>query len=122
MVPFWSFFGPLEQSMKHTNISGSGWIRVFITSLMVGTLPQLVTAQTAPPTTEPSLKMPPGYIIGADMSWVQQREESGRKYSENGVEKDPLLILKEHGFNYIRLRVFNDPTMATWNPTQGGGR
>jgi arabinogalactan endo-1,4-beta-galactosidase len=31
----------------------------------------------------------------------------------NGVERDILEILKDHGFNYIRLRVFHDPTKPT---------
>lgn len=53
------------------------------------------------------------YIVGADISWVQQREAGGMKYSDNGVQKDILEILKDHGFNYIRLRVFVDPTKAT---------
>ncbi len=53
------------------------------------------------------------YVVGADISWVQQREAAGAQYSDNGVQKDMLAILKEHGFNYIRLRVFNDPTKAT---------
>ena len=59
------------------------------------------------------MKMPADYIIGADISWVQQREDRGATFSDQGVEKDILQILKNHGFNYIRLRVFNDPTKAT---------
>jgi arabinogalactan endo-1,4-beta-galactosidase len=55
----------------------------------------------------------PVYIVGADISWVQQREASGARYSDNGVEKDILAILQDHGFNFIRLRVFNDPTKST---------
>ena len=35
------------------------------------------------------------------------------RYSDQGVEKDILLILRDHGFNFIRLRVFNDPTKST---------
>jgi len=54
----------------------------------------------------------PFYYVGADISWIQQREASGTRYSENGVRKDIVAILKEHGFNTIRLRVFNDPTKA----------
>jgi len=53
------------------------------------------------------------YIVGADISWIQQREDTGTKYSDKGEVKDILAILKAHGFNYIRLRVFNDPTKAT---------
>jgi arabinogalactan endo-1,4-beta-galactosidase len=68
----------------------------------------------APPTNAaPTLKRPAGYIIGADISWVQQREDRGARFSDQGVEKDILQILKDHGFNYIRLRVFIDPTKAT---------
>ncbi len=50
-----------------------------------------------------------GFIIGADISWVQQQENRGRRFSDDGVEKDILNILKEHGFNYIRLRIFHSP-------------
>jgi arabinogalactan endo-1,4-beta-galactosidase len=67
----------------------------------------------SPTNTAPGLKLPADYVIGADISWVQQREDRGARYSDQGVEKDILQILKGHGFNYIRLRVFNDPTKAT---------
>ena len=75
------------------------------------------------PAALPSLKFPPGYIVGADISWVQANEDRGARYSDNGVEKDILQILKAHGFNYIRLRVFNDPAISTQNPARArGGR
>ena len=48
-------------------------------------------------------------MIGADISFLPELEAKGMKFSDNGVEKDPILILKDHGFNYVRLRVFNDP-------------
>ncbi|MGA2231677.1 MAG: glycosyl hydrolase 53 family protein [Tepidisphaeraceae bacterium] len=59
-----------------------------------------------------SKPMPP-FIIGADISSVQQSEDRGVKYSDGGVTKDIFAILKDHGFNYIRLRVFVDPTVPT---------
>jgi len=49
------------------------------------------------------------FIIGADISWVQQQENEGRKFKDRGVEKDALDILKDHGFNYMRLRIFHNP-------------
>ena len=49
-------------------------------------------------------------MIGADISWVQEQEDKGQKYYENGVQKDILQILKDNGFNWIRLRLFVDPT------------
>jgi arabinogalactan endo-1,4-beta-galactosidase len=53
------------------------------------------------------------FIIGADISGVQAAEDRGVQYSDKSVQKDILTILKDHGFNYIRLRVFVDPTTAT---------
>jgi len=52
----------------------------------------------------------PAYVLGADISWVQQREAEKVKYAHNGQVKDMLDILKENKFNYIRLRLFVDPT------------
>jgi beta-galactosidase len=48
-------------------------------------------------------------MLGADISFLPQLEDRGIKFSENGVQKDAIAILKDHGFNYIRLRIFNDP-------------
>jgi arabinogalactan endo-1,4-beta-galactosidase len=53
------------------------------------------------------------FIIGADISSVQAAEDRGVKYSDKGVQKGILAILKDHGFNYVRLRVFNDPAKPT---------
>ena len=50
------------------------------------------------------------FIFGADISWVDQREDSGEKYFDNGSQKDIFEILVEHKFNWIRLRVFVDPS------------
>ena len=50
------------------------------------------------------------YALGADISWIPQREASGVRYAHNGQVRDILDILKEHKFNYIRLRLFVDPT------------
>jgi arabinogalactan endo-1,4-beta-galactosidase len=49
------------------------------------------------------------FVLGADISWVQQQEDEGVRFSDHGVEKDILAILGDHGFNWIRLRVFHDP-------------
>jgi beta-galactosidase len=49
-------------------------------------------------------------MLGADISHLPELEERGRKFSDKGIEKDPMLIMKDHGFNYIRLRIFNDPS------------
>lgn len=53
---------------------------------------------------------PDAYLVGADISWAPQQEAEGRRFSVGGQEKDLLLILREHGFNAVRLRLFCDPT------------
>jgi arabinogalactan endo-1,4-beta-galactosidase len=50
-----------------------------------------------------------GRSIGADISFIPQREAMGMKFMENGEEKDVMEILKDNGLNYIRLRVFVNP-------------
>jgi len=49
-------------------------------------------------------------IIGADISFLPQLEAEGIKFSVDGKQDDAIKILKKQGFNYIRLRIFNDPT------------
>jgi len=47
--------------------------------------------------------------LGADISFLPELEAEGHKFYDNGIQKDPIQILKDHGFNYIRLRIFNNP-------------
>ena len=49
------------------------------------------------------------FITGADISWVQQQEDKGITFSEKGIKKDVLQILKDNNFNWIRLRLFVNP-------------
>ena len=59
-------------------------------------------------------------ILGADISFLPQLESRKIKFTDEGVEKDALLILKEHGFNYIRLRLFNNPSQPKgYSPGKG---
>ncbi|MBA3869178.1 MAG: glycosyl hydrolase 53 family protein [Anaerolineae bacterium] len=60
------------------------------------------------------------FIMGADVSMLKQIEDSGGKFYDNGEEKDCLTILKEHGVNWIRLRIWNDPVDASGTSLGGG--
>jgi beta-galactosidase len=67
----------------------------------------------------PQIK-PLGKIIGADVSFLPELEAKGEKFTDAGVQKDALEILKDHGFNYIRLRVFNNPSRDSgYSPGKG---
>lgn len=48
-------------------------------------------------------------MIGADISFLPQIEDRGGKFYDNGKEIDAIEMLKNHGFNYIRLRIFVNP-------------
>ena len=50
------------------------------------------------------------FIKGADVSFIPQIEDSGGVYKENDIPQDPLKIFKDHGFNYIRLKLWHTPT------------
>ncbi len=51
------------------------------------------------------------FVKGADIGWLQQMEATGYKfYDSTGVQKDCMQILKDHGINTVRLRVFVNPS------------
>ena len=49
------------------------------------------------------------FIVGADISFVQEEEDKGTVFADGGQQKDILEILTDHGFNYARLRLFHTP-------------
>ncbi|HEY4390215.1 MAG TPA: glycosyl hydrolase 53 family protein [Paenibacillus sp.] len=55
---------------------------------------------------------PADFIKGVDISTLQALEDKGVAFYDNGVKKDLLTILKDHGVNYVRLRLWNDPVEA----------
>jgi beta-galactosidase len=59
-------------------------------------------------------------MLGADISFLPELEAKGMKFSDKGVEKDAIQILKDHGFNYVRLRIFVDPQNDSgYSPQKG---
>ena len=59
-------------------------------------------------------------IVGADISFLPQTEARGMKFTDNGVQGDPIELMKAHGFNYIRLRIFVNPENPKgYSPKQG---
>jgi arabinogalactan endo-1,4-beta-galactosidase len=52
---------------------------------------------------------PLDYAIGADVSFLAQAEKGGTVFKEDGKAKPGLQIFKDHGYNWVRLRLFNSP-------------
>jgi len=49
------------------------------------------------------------FIKGVDLSDLLEIEEHGGIFKENGIPKDALQIFKDHGINFIRLRLWHTP-------------
>ncbi|HXB93260.1 MAG TPA: glycosyl hydrolase 53 family protein, partial [Puia sp.] len=63
---------------------------------------------------------PVSKMMGADISFLPELEDRGVKFSDNKGERDAIQILKDHGFNYIRLRIFKDPARDSgYSPKKG---
>jgi arabinogalactan endo-1,4-beta-galactosidase len=50
------------------------------------------------------------YAIGADLSFLKQAEERGTVFKDQGQPKPALQIFRDHGYNWIRLRLFHTPS------------
>jgi len=74
------------------------------------------------PSPEPTSTVFDGrFILGADISSVDEAIDGGAVYVDtDGVEKNLLELLANHGFNYIRLRTFVNPT-APFGYASGNG-
>ena len=72
-------------------------------------------------TVQPIALKHPDFIRGMDISSVIALEKSGVVFrNENGKAEDICKILSDHGVNYIRVRVWNDP-YTTDGKGYGGG-
>jgi arabinogalactan endo-1,4-beta-galactosidase len=55
------------------------------------------------------------YAVGADLSFLKQAEDNGTVFKEAGEAKPGLAIFRDHGYNWIRLRLFHSPTQLPNN-------
>jgi arabinogalactan endo-1,4-beta-galactosidase len=49
------------------------------------------------------------FAVGADVSFLAHSEKLGTVFKDNGKPKPGLQILKDHGYNWVRLRLFHTP-------------
>src|SRR3974377_1337787 len=55
------------------------------------------------------------YAIGADLSFLKQAEDHGTVFKDDNMAKPGLQIFKDHGYNWIRLRLFHTLTQLPNN-------
>ncbi len=60
-----------------------------------------------------SLAIPPYdwhlFVMGSDLSYVNQIEDAGGTYKVDGIPKDPFSIFKQIGNNTVRVRLWHNP-------------
>lgn len=49
------------------------------------------------------------FSMGVDLSYVNQVEDYGGIYKDSGKMKDPFRIMKDHGANTVRIRLWHSP-------------
>lgn len=52
-----------------------------------------------------------GFVKGVDISVLNQVEQNGGEFYENGIARDPIEIFKDHGVNTVRLKLWHTPTL-----------
>ena len=60
------------------------------------------------------------FIRGMDISMLPEIEKLGGKYYQNGIERDLIEILKDHGVNSVRARLWVDPSSISGEAYGGG--
>jgi arabinogalactan endo-1,4-beta-galactosidase len=58
------------------------------------------------------------FVMGVDLSYVNQVQDYGGVYKDSGSVKDPFTIFKNHGANVVRVRLWNNPQWL--KPFNGG--
>ena len=51
-----------------------------------------------------------GFHACGDLSYLDDLEAVGARFYDNGVQKNGMSVLKDHGMNMVRLRIWHTPT------------
>lgn len=79
-------------------------LRSFFSLFIIILIAQTAVAQ---PTDSTSFHL--NYAVGADLSFLKMAEDNGTEFKDNGVVKPGLDIFRDHGYDWIRLRLFHSP-------------
>jgi arabinogalactan endo-1,4-beta-galactosidase len=57
----------------------------------------------------------PVFYLGADLSYVNEMDDCGAIYRENGQARDAFELFAERGANLVRVRLWNDPDWTAYS-------
>ena len=107
------------QSFRHPCRALAVSLAVALTALSAGA--QAATARPATPRPQTAARKPASnpavdlpYAIGADLSFLAQAEARGTRFRDAGVEKPGLQLFRDHGYNWIRLRLCHTVANSPW--------
>ncbi len=55
------------------------------------------------------------FYFGVDLSYVNEMDDCGAVYLENGQSKDAYAIFSDHGANLVRVRLWNNPDWTNYS-------
>ena len=84
--------------------------RLVLSALVAGSLMAFQPQADAAVQVDPIPNLSDNFMKGADLSMVPALEANGAVFKDvDGTPKDVLQIFKEHGVNWVRFRIWNDP-------------
>jgi arabinogalactan endo-1,4-beta-galactosidase len=100
-----------------------GFLFGLVALLLVGCQPQtepelpILTTTEAPPPMSTSLppEPPPLFYFGVDLSYVNEMDDCGAVYLENGEPRDAFELFSEHGANLVRARLWHNPDWTDYS-------
>lgn len=57
----------------------------------------------------------PDFYFGVDLSYVNEMDDCGAIYLQNGEPQDAFHLFKEHGANLVRVRLWNNPDWTAYS-------
>lgn len=55
------------------------------------------------------------FYLGVDLSYVNEMEDCGAVYRENGEAADPFVLFHKHGANLVRARLWHNPDWTNYS-------
>lgn len=57
----------------------------------------------------------PDFYFGVDLSYVNEMDDCGAVYRENGEVRDPFALFADHGANLVRARLWHNPDWTNYS-------
>lgn len=68
-----------------------------------------------PPANQTESKPAPAFYFGVDLSYVNEMDDCGAIYLENGEEQDAFQLFGRHGANLVRARLWHNPDWTDYS-------